>query len=122
MNEKEKSSNHASFLIADCGTVTTTVALFDTVAGHHRLVARASAPTTADAPQSNLLVGIRQAIRQISEITGRVLLDERGQLMMPAHTTGAGVDHFGATVSAAPPLRGGPAPQARASSPTSAGP
>lgn len=102
MNE---TAENRSYLIADCGKLTTTVALFDTVDGMHRLIARASAPTTINAPWSDILVGIQEAIRQISQITGRTLLNDQGRLIMPARATGAGIDHFGATISAAPPLK-----------------
>lgn len=102
MNENVE---NRSFLIADCGKSTTTVALFDSVDGVHRLIARASAPTTIKAPWSNIMAGIQEAIRQISHITGRALLSEEGRLIMPARATGAGIDHFGATISAAPPLK-----------------
>ena len=106
MTENENAlTAQRSFLVADCGTSTTTVVLVDVVDGAYRLIARATAPTTAEAPASNIIVGIQEAIRQISEITGRTLLAEDGQLIRPERTTGAGVSHFGATVSAAPPLR-----------------
>lgn len=98
-------TDQSSYLVADCGKSVTTVALFDAVDGMCRLVARAAAPTTVGAPWSNIIVGIQQAIKQISEVTGRILLSEHGELIMPARTTGAGVDHFGATISAAPALR-----------------
>lgn len=94
-----------SFLVADCGSVTTTVALFD-VAGHgFRLLARASAPTTAGAPWEDTLAGVQQAIAQLSEITGRVLLTQQRDLIRPAQPNGAGVDYFLATVSTGEPLK-----------------
>jgi hypothetical protein len=106
MNENETQANqHDSFLIADCGTAMTTVALFDMVAGEYRLIARASAPTTAAAPWSDIHVGVRQAIVRISEITGRRLIGEQGELITPSEEHGAGVDYFGAVVSVAEPLQ-----------------
>lgn len=99
-NEREE-----SFLIADIGSAMTTVALFDTVAGSYRLLARAAAPTTAVAPWYDVSRGVRQAIRRISEVTGRRLLNERGNLVQPMQRTGGGVDHFGVIASAAHPLR-----------------
>ena len=104
-NNENILEKQSSFLVADCGTSTTTVALFDSVEGAYRLIARATAPTTTGAPWSNIAAGIKQAIGRISEITGRKLLTEHDELIMPARTTGAGVNHFGATISAAPPLR-----------------
>lgn len=105
MTENEKAATEESFLIADCGRSTTTVALFDRVNGAHRLIARASAPTTAGPPWSDISVGIKEAVREIAQVTGRSLLTDRDVLIMPARVRGSGVDHFGATVSAAPPLK-----------------
>lgn len=94
-----------SYLVADCGHTTTTVALFDRVAGRQRLVATASAPTTAGAPAFDIAAGIRQAIRRLEEITGRTLLAPSGDVLSPVQPSGSGVDYFGMTISAAPPLQ-----------------
>ena len=105
MAQYEHPAEGKSFLIADCGATTTTAVLFDVAAGAYRLVACASAPTTAHAPWSDVVIGVQEAIRRISEITGRTLLSEDGDLIQPRQKMGAGVDHFGATLSAPPPLR-----------------
>lgn len=94
-----------SYLIADCGHTTTTVALFDRVAGRQRLVATGSTPTTAGSPAIDIAASIRLAIRHLEENTGRTLLAPSGDVMMPAQPSGSGVDYFGLTISAAPPLR-----------------
>ncbi len=105
MAEYEHPAEGKSFLIADCGATTTSAALFDVAAGAYRLIACASVPTTAHAPWSDVVTGVQEAVRQISEITGRTLLSEDGDLIRPRQKTGAGADHFGATLSAPPPLR-----------------
>ena len=105
MPEYEHPAEGKSFLIADCGATTTSAALFDVAAGAYRLIACANAPTTAHPPWSDVVTGIQEAIRQISEITGRALLSEDGDLIRPRQKSGAGVDHFGATLSVPPPLR-----------------
>lgn len=105
MNDDARDNNGQSYLVADCGHTTTTVALFDVVAGSHRLIARAAAPTAAGAPAFDVSTGIQQAIRSLEQITGRTLLTPSGAVIRPRQPTGSGVDHFGATVSAAPPLR-----------------
>jgi hypothetical protein len=94
-----------SFLLVDCGTTTTTAALFDVVEGSHRLIARAAAPTTAAGPWHDILVGIQEGIERIAEITGRSLLSGDKSLLRPAQQNGRGVDHFGLVISAADPLR-----------------
>jgi hypothetical protein len=96
---------YESFLLADCGSSTTTVALFDITENGYRLVARATAPATSGPPWLNIVTGVQQAIARISEITHRPLLTESGHLIIPTRENGTGVDHFGVTVSAAAPLR-----------------
>jgi hypothetical protein len=97
-------ASQESFVVADCGSINTSVALFDVAAGSYRLIARASVPTTSGPPHADVSKGIQQAIGRISEITGRELLNDRGMLIRPARSAGRGVDHFAAVVSAAPPL------------------
>lgn len=94
-----------SFIVADIGTVNTTAVLIDTVAGHYRLVARASVQTTARLPWLDASKGVQQAITRISEITGRALLNERGILIRPPRKDGSGIDDFAVVVSAPSPLR-----------------
>lgn len=93
-----------AFLIADCGTVNTTVTLFDVVNGAYRLIAQATAPTTVAAPWSDIMRGIHQAVQHITTVTGRPLLNDQGTLIKPAKDNGAGVDKFAAVISAASPL------------------
>ncbi len=97
--------NPDSYLIADVGRMTTTVVLLDVVGASYRLIARATAPTTAAAPWSDVTAGVSQAVRQITRTTGRQLMNERGYLIQPAQQNGAGVDHFGLVISAGLPLR-----------------
>lgn len=94
-----------SYLVADCGTTHTTVALFDEAAGSYRLIASATVMTTAVPPWNNVHLGIRQATEQIAEITGRHLINKRGDLIRPARASGTGVDTFVALFSAAPALK-----------------
>ncbi|HSH01261.1 MAG TPA: glutamate mutase L [Anaerolineae bacterium] len=101
----EQLPEQASFLVADCGSMNTRVVLFDVVEGVYRFIAGANAPTTKEPPWSNIMKGIQHAITRISDITGRPLLDEHGQLITPVKSNGAGIDQFGATVSAAPALK-----------------
>lgn len=103
MREPERHS--ASFLLADCGSTSITVALFGLVEGSYRLIARAMAPATHKAPWHDILLGIQDATERISEVTGWPLLTDDGDIIMPQQQSGAGVDYFGVTVSAAKPLR-----------------
>jgi hypothetical protein len=93
-----------SFLVADCGSTNTAAALFDVVEGSYRLIARAIVPTTTGRPWFDVSQGVRQAIQQIVEITGRQLFYEHGVLITPQRADGSGVDRFTVVISAAAPL------------------
>lgn len=94
-----------SILAADCGSTMTKVILMDKVEGQYRFVAQGEALTTIASPGADVLLGVRHAIGQIEEATGRLLLDEKGRLITPEQADGNGVDAFVATASAADPLR-----------------
>ncbi len=93
-----------SILLADCGTVMTKAVLLDQVAGQYRFIARGEAPSTAEYPWSDVAAGIRHAVEQISEVTGRRFFDTSGDLISP-ELDRQGVDVFAATVSASQPLQ-----------------
>ena len=103
-NETQETKALASFLIAECGTVNTTVALFDVAAGTYRLVSQATAPTTAAEPWLNIMEGVYIAIQQLEAITGRAFLTPQRKLITPARQNGSGIDQFVAIASAATPL------------------
>ncbi len=94
-----------SFLIADCGTSTTTVVLIETVGSSYRIIAKASVPTTAVPPWNDISQGVQEAILQITEITGRTFLNDHGGLIRPTQADYSGVDRFALVSSAAKPLR-----------------
>ncbi len=94
-----------SYLVADCGHSHTTVTLFEQVEGYYRLIGRGKALTTSGPPWYDLSRGLQQAISQISDATGRPLLNEQGGLIRPNRPDGAGVDEFGAVVSVGEPTR-----------------
>jgi hypothetical protein len=79
--------------------------LFDVVEGQFRFIASGQAPSTADAPYKDVSLGVHQAITNLQKITGRTLLDQKDQLIVPLQSDGSGVDAFAATLSAGPPLR-----------------
>ncbi|GAB4470835.1 MAG: glutamate mutase L [Anaerolineae bacterium] len=91
-------------LAVDIGTIHTRAVLFDLVDGMYHFVARSSAPTTAAAPWNDVLVGVQEAIAQIAEATGRVLLSD-DRLITPAESDFSGVDVFLATSSGGQPVR-----------------
>lgn len=100
----QKPTTAQSFLIADCGHVNTTLALFDAAIDSYRLIARATVGSTADAPWNDISLGVRQAMRQLTLTTGRRLLNDDDNLIKPTRPDGSGVDNFAITISTAPAL------------------
>lgn len=94
-----------SFLIADCGSSTTRAFLVDLVDGVYRLIASGESATTTIPPDSDITLGLRQAISHIEATTGRRLLGDDSYPIVPETGAGEGVDAVVATVSAARPLR-----------------
>ncbi|MCD6519518.1 MAG: glutamate mutase L [Anaerolineae bacterium] len=93
-----------SALVADIGSTLTHVCLIDQVEGIYRLIACASAPTTAYGAEGDITIGLRRAIEKIERIAQRPLLNREGEPISPEQDTGEGTDIFLATSSAAPPL------------------
>jgi hypothetical protein len=94
-----------TLLAVDVGSAHTRASLFDIVDGRYRLVAAGRAATTAAAPLLDVSEGVRQAMDQIRAVTGRLLIDDSENLIMPATGTGSGVDLFVATASAGPRIK-----------------
>lgn len=94
-----------SLLAIDVGEIHTRAVLFDVVEGRYRFLAFGSAPTSAAAPYHHIGEGIRKALDQLEEITGRTLVGVDERLVMPERQDGSGVDTFVATMSAGPPLK-----------------
>ena len=94
-----------SVLAIEIGTVTTRVILFDVVEGHYRFLGQGVVPTTFGAPFNDVSVGVKAALDQLRDITGRILFNAEGQLVVPSQPNGSGVDACVATVSVGPPLK-----------------
>ncbi|MCP4537548.1 MAG: hypothetical protein GY832_10410 [Chloroflexi bacterium] len=93
-----------SILLADCGTVMTKAVLLEQVAGQYRFIAQGKAPTTTEYPWGDVSEGIRHAVEQIAQVTGRRFFDGSGDLIIPESPGRQGVDAFAATSSASEPL------------------
>ncbi|HEY3316262.1 MAG TPA: glutamate mutase L [Bacillota bacterium] len=88
-----------SVLATDCGSTTTKAILIDKVDGEYRLIVRGEAPTTVEKPFEDVTAGARNAIREVEELTGRRLLDDKG-VITPRQKDGSGVDLYLSTSSA----------------------
>jgi len=95
----------SSLLAVNVGASSTRAVLFDVVEGQYRFIASGQAPSTADAPYKDVLLGVHQAISNLQAVTGKTLLDQNNQLITPVQGDGSGVDAFAVTLSAGPTLR-----------------
>ncbi len=98
------SVNAESLLAIDVGSVNTRAVLFDVVEGRYRFLAMGSAPSTAEKPYSDVLEGVRTALDDLQEISGRTLVNNE-QLIIPSQSDGSGVDKCVATISAGPAIK-----------------
>ncbi len=94
-----------SLLAIDVGSVHTRVFLFDVVDGRYRFLSAGSASTTAGAPYRDIGEGVRQALEQLSTITGRTFIDKNEHLILPEQADGSGVDKCVVSLSAGAPLK-----------------
>ena len=92
-------------LAVDFGSANTRVLLFDVVENVYRFVGYGEAPSTVNAPYRDASEGLHHALQALQASTGRPVLDEHAQLIMPASNDGRGVDSFVATSSAGPAVR-----------------
>ncbi len=98
-------SESSSILAVDFGSVHTRVLLVDTVDGIYRLIARAIVRSTGGFPAGDIMLGLRQGVQRIEQITGRTLLDATGDVITPEGINRQGVDYFLATASGGRSLR-----------------
>jgi hypothetical protein len=95
-----------SILAIDVGTAVTRAVLFDVVEGQYRFVASGQAPSTAEAPFKDIGIGVREAITNLQNVTGAILLGPQdNNLIAPAQPDGSGVDAVVATISAGPAVK-----------------
>lgn len=83
----------------DCGSTTTKAILIEKRDGEYRLIVRGEAPTTVEAPFEDVTMGALNAIAEVEELSGRKILDEKGQIISPARD-GTGTDIYVSTSSA----------------------
>lgn len=90
-----------SILATDCGSTTTKAILIERQPdGIYRLVSRGEAPTTVEAPFDDVTVGVRNAVREIEELTGKTILGADEKPSTPAKDAKNGVDVYLSTSSA----------------------
>lgn len=94
-----------TILAIDLGTAHTRASLFDVVEDTYRFIGHGQATTTIYPPYNEASEGMRHAVLSLQAATGRALLDEVSQLIVPSNSDGNGADIVVVTSSAGPPLR-----------------
>lgn len=94
-----------SILALDIGTANTRALLFDVVEESYHFIAAGITPSTYEAPISDISSGVLDAIKQLQEITGRILVNQKSNLIIPSQAGGEGVDRLFLTYSAGSQLK-----------------
>lgn len=86
-------------LATDCGSTTSKARLFQKIGDEYRFVASGEVPTTVEAPFEDVTLGVRNAVREVEELVGYKLMDEKG-IITPSRDGKEGVDLYVTTSSA----------------------
>ncbi len=89
-----------TILATDCGSTTSKARFFKRIGGEYRFVCAGEAPTTVEAPYEDVTFGIRNAIREVEELSGHRILKENGSGILQSDGDNTGVDLFVTTSSA----------------------
>jgi len=88
-------------LVTDVGSTTTKARLFKRMEnGEWRYVVSGEAPTTVEDPYEDVTLGVRNAVREIEELTGHSILSEDDSGITVPHSGDMGVDLYCTTSSA----------------------
>ena len=88
-----------TILATDCGSTTSKARFFKKIGGEYRYVTSGEAPTTVEAPYEDVTLGVRNAVREIEELTEHKLLSPDG-IISPSISENEGVDLYVTTSSA----------------------
>jgi len=87
-------------LATDCGSTTSKARFFKKIGGEYRFVESGEAPTTVEAPFEDVTLGVKNAVREVEELTGHKLLGEEGIIQPANPEMNEGVDIYVTTSSA----------------------
>ncbi len=87
-------------LATDVGSTTTKARFFHKMEGDWRFLVAGEAPTTVEAPYEDVTLGVRNAIREVEELTGHHILSEDGKGIVVPYNGENGVDLYCTTSSA----------------------
>ena len=86
-------------LVTDCGSTTTKARFFKKMGDEYRYIASGEAPTTVETPYEDVTMGIRNAVREVEELTESKLLGPDG-ILKRKNGDDVGVDLYLTTSSA----------------------
>ena len=86
-------------LATDCGSTTTKARLFMRKGNEYRYVVSGEAPTTVETPYEDVTLGVRNAIKEVEELSGLKILNDLG-VMSRSNEKDDGVDLYITTSSA----------------------
>jgi len=86
-------------LATDCGSTTSKARLFMKIGDEYRYIASGESPTTVEAPFEDVTLGVRNAIREVEELTGHKFLANNG-IITPSMNENEGPDLYVTTSSA----------------------
>ena len=96
---KMDAENVKVILATDCGSTTSKARFFKKIGDEFRYITSGEAPTTVEAPYEDVTLGVRNAVREIEELTGHKLLSPEG-IITPSKSENEGVDLYITTSSA----------------------
>ena len=101
MTQRKPIEEMEYILATDVGSTTTKARLFKkTEDGEWRFVVAGETPTTVEAPYEDVTMGVKNAVREIEELTGRKILAEDGEGIITPYNGVSGVDLYCTTSSA----------------------
>jgi uncharacterized protein (TIGR01319 family) len=101
MTTLTKSEEEMRFILAtDVGSTTTKARFFHLKDGEWRFFVAGEAPTTVETPYEDVTLGVRNAVREVEEITGHRILSENGDRIVVPYDGNVGVDLYCTTSSA----------------------
>ena len=87
-------------LATDVGSTTTKARFFHRKNGEWRFLVAGEAPTTVEAPYEDVTLGVRNAVREVEEVTGHHILSDDGSGIVVPYDGSHGVDLYCTTSSA----------------------
>jgi len=96
-----KPESEMRFILAtDVGSTTTKARFFHLREGEWRFLVAGEAPTTVETPYEDVTLGVRNAVREVEEMTGHRILSESGDRIVVPCDGRIGVDLYCTTSSA----------------------